>query len=155
MNILFVCTGNTCRSPMAAVIMEKLAIESGLDILIESAGLFAANGEKASDEAIEAVKKYGVDLNQHRSQPISDELIERSDLKITMTDAHKMLLQDVAMDKTVTVCELAGIDDEIEDPFGGDLDDYIQTADMLYIALTQIADKLLQIQENQSDDENE
>lgn len=154
MNILFVCTGNTCRSPMAAVIMEKLALESGLDVLIESAGIFAARGEKASSEAVEAVKKYGVDLTQHRAQQITNELIEKSDIIITMTDAHKMLLQDVAQDKTVTVCELAGIDDEIEDPYGGDLDDYIQTADMLYIALTQIADKLLEIQENQND-ENE
>ena len=115
---------------------------------------FAARGEKASSEAVEAVKKYGVDLTQHRAQQITNELIEKSDIIITMTDAHKMLLQDVAQDKTVTVCELAGIDDEIEDPYGGDLDDYIQTADMLYIALTQIADKLLEIQENQND-ENE
>jgi len=152
MNILFVCTGNTCRSPMAAAIMNKLAIENGLDVRIESAGLFAAEGEPASPEAIEALKKYDIDLSDHRSQQITPELIEKSDLIITMTEAHKLVLQDVAKEKTVTVCELAGLDDEIDDPFGGDLEDYIETADKLYIALTQISDKLEEIQNNQSDD---
>ena len=152
MNILFVCTGNTCRSPMAAAIMNKLAIENGLDVRIESAGLFAAEGEPASPEAIEALKKYDIDLSDHRSQQITPELIEKSDLIITMTEAHKFVLQDVAKEKTVTVCELAGLDDEIDDPFGGDLEDYIETADKLYIALTQISDKLEEIQNNQSDD---
>jgi len=152
MNILFVCTGNTCRSPMAAAIMNKLAVENGLDVRIESAGLFAAEGEPASPEAIEALKKYDIDLSDHRSQQITPELIEKSDLIITMTEAHKLVLQDVAKEKTVTVCELAGLDDEIDDPFGGDLEDYIETADKLYIALTQISDKLEEIQNNQSDD---
>lgn len=152
MNILFVCTGNTCRSPMAAAIMNKLAIENGLDVRIESAGLFAAEGEPASPEAIEALKKYDIDLSNHRSQQITPELIEKSDLIITMTEAHKFVLQDVAKEKTVTVCELAGLDDEIDDPFGGDLEDYIETADKLYIALTQLSDKLEEIQNNQSDD---
>lgn len=152
MNILFVCTGNTCRSPMAAAIMNKLAVENGLDVRIESAGLFAAEGEPASPEAIEALKKYDIDLSDHRSQQITPELIEKSDLIITMTEAHKFVLQDVAKEKTVTVCELAGLDDEIDDPFGGDLEDYIETADKLYIALTQLSDKLEEIQNNQSDD---
>ena len=158
MNILFVCTGNTCRSPMAAAIMDKLAQENGLDVRIESAGLFAAEGEPASEEAIEALKKYDIDLSEQRSQQITTELIEKSDIIITMTDAHKFILQDVAKEKTVTVCELAGIDDEIDDPFGGDPEDYIKTADKLYIALTQIADKLEQIQKNQeqqSDDKKD
>jgi protein-tyrosine-phosphatase len=137
---------------MAAAIMNKLAIENGLDVRIESAGLFAAEGEPASPEAIEALKKYDIDLSDHRSQQITPELIEKSDLIITMTEAHKLVLQDVAKEKTVTVCELAGLDDEIDDPFGGDLEDYIETADKLYIALTQISDKLEEIQNNQSDD---
>lgn len=154
MNILFVCTGNTCRSPMAAVIMESLAIESNLDILIESAGLFAANGENASVEAIEAVKKYGLDLKNHKSQQITPELIEKSDLIIAMTEGHKMLLSQMAPEKTCTVCELADLEGDIEDPYGGDLEDYERVCDSLYIALTQIADKLLEIQENQEETKN-
>lgn len=148
MNILFVCTANTCRSPMASVIMEQLAIENGLDIRIESCGLFTQGGEKASDEAIEAVKKYDLDLTFHISQPITQELVDKSDLIITMTNAQKMVLLDTAGEKTRTVCELADIEGEIHDPFGGDLEEYQETCDELYIALTQIANKLTQIQEN-------
>ncbi len=153
MNILFVCTGNTCRSPMAAYIMEKLAMEDGLDIKIESAGLFASDGETASQEAIEALKKYDIDLSVHKSQQITDELIKKSDLILTMTEAHKMVLQDVAAEKTCTICELADIDGEIDDPFGGDLEEYEETADCLYIALSQIENKLIQIQENSKDEQ--
>ena len=75
MNILFGCTGNTCRSPMAAGLMNKIAIEEDLDVRIESAGLFAAEGSPASDEAIEAMKKYDVDLSDHRAKQITPELI--------------------------------------------------------------------------------
>ena len=153
MNILFVCTGNTCRSPMAAGIMEKLAEENGLLARIESAGLFATDAESATAEAIEALKKYDVDLSEHKSQQITPELIEKSDLIITMTEAHKLLLQDLAKEKTCTVCELGDLDGEIEDPFGGDVIEYIETADRLFIALTQICDKLLEIQENQQSGE--
>lgn len=135
---------------MAAGIFDKLAIENDLDVRIESAGLFAREGEPATPEAVEAVKKYDVDLSGHSSKQLTQELIDKSDLIITMTEAHKLVLQDSAKEKTVTVCELAGIDDEIEDPYGGDLEDYIKTADKLYVALTQIADKLEQIQKNNS-----
>ena len=151
MNILFICTGNTCRSPMAAGIFDKLAVENELDVRIESAGLFAHEGDPATPEAVEAVEKYDVDLSGHRAKQLTQELIDKSDLIITMTEAHKLVLQESAKEKTVTVCELAGIDGEIEDPFGGDLEDYIKTADKLYIALSQIADKIEQIQKNGND----
>ncbi len=152
MNLLFVCTGNTCRSPMAAAIMNKLANEDNLDVRIESAGMFATDGEKATPEAIEAIKKYDIDLDAHLSQQITPELIEKSDLIITMTEAHKMVLQDVAKEKAFTLGELSGVGGDIEDPFGGDVEDYTEVADKLYIALSQLSNKLKEIQEN-SDDE--
>ena len=152
MNILFVCTGNTCRSPMAAGIMEKLCEENDLDVNIKSAGIFAQEGAPATPEAVEAVKKYDIDISSHKAQPITQELIDKSDLILTMTEAHKMLLQGLAKDKTCTICELADIDSEIEDPFGGDLADYKKTADDLYIALSQIADKLYMIEQNKKED---
>ena len=149
MNLLFVCTGNTCRSPMAAAIMNKLCQESNLDVRIESAGMFATDGEKASDEAVEAIKKYDIDLSDHISQQITPDLIEKSDMIITMTEAHKMVLEDMAREKTCTLCELADISGDIDDPFGGDVEDYIEVADKLYIALTQLCNKLEEIQRNQ------
>jgi len=154
MNILFVCTGNTCRSPMAAAIMNKLALDDGLDIRIESAGLFAEDGQPATDEAIKALKKYDIDLSYHKSQPVTEELIKKSDLIITMTEAHKMLLENLAGDKTYTICDLAELDGEIDDPFGGDDEEYEKTADKLYIALAQIENKLFEVllEENKNDE---
>lgn len=142
MNILFVCTGNTCRSPMAAGLMNKIAIEEDLDVRIESAGLFAAEGSPASDEAIEAMKKYDVDLSDHRAKQITPELIEKSDVILTMTAAQKMLLAEVAADKTYTLCEYAGTEGDIADPFGGDLEEYEEVAQMIYFALQSISEKL-------------
>ena len=131
---------------MAAAIMDKLAAENNLDVRIESAGMFATDGEKATPEAIEAIRKYEIDLGSHLSQQITPELIEKSDLIVTMTEAHKMVLQDMAKEKTCTLCELADISGDIDDPFGGDVEDYIEVADKLYIALTQLCNKLEEIE---------
>ncbi len=133
---------------MAAAIMDKLATENNIDVRIESAGMFATDGEKATPEAIEAIRKYEIDLESHLSQQITPELIEKSDLIITMTEAHKMVLQDMAKEKTCTLCELADISGDIEDPYGGDVEDYTEVADKLYIALTQLCNKLEEIQNN-------
>lgn len=142
MNILFVCTGNTCRSPMAAGIMNQIAMARNLDVRIESAGIFAQEGEPASTEAILAVKKYGVDLLGHHAQPINTELIEKSDLILTMTAAHKMVFDQTAPEKTFTLCEFAGVEGDIADPFGGDVEEYEACAEQIYSALERAADRI-------------
>lgn len=142
MNILFVCTGNTCRSPMAAGMMNKIAVERDLDVRIESGGLFANEGENASSEAIIVMLEYGVDLTGHHAQVINEELIEKSDLILTMTPAHKMVFNDIAANKTYTLCEYAELDYDIEDPFGGSVDDYRRTAQQIEKAVMKIADKI-------------
>lgn len=142
MNILFVCTGNTCRSPMAASLMNKIAQDEGLDIRIESAGIFAEEGSPASTEAIVTMKKYDIDLLGHHAQQINSELIEKSDIILTMTQGQKMLFGDVSANKVYTVCEYAGVEGDIDDPFGGDVEEYEEVAQMLYLALQAIAEKL-------------
>lgn len=142
MNILFVCTGNTCRSAMAAALFNKIATEKNLDVRIESAGLFAHDGEPASNEAIIAMKKYGIDLLGHHAQGINTELIEKSDLILTMTAAHKMVLEPSAAGKVFTLCEYAGIDSDIDDPYGGDVSEYEECAEKLNSALEKVAEKL-------------
>lgn len=142
MNILFICTGNTCRSPMAAALFNKIAVERGLDVRIESAGLFANEGEPASTEAVIAVKEYGIDLLGHHAQPINSELLEKSDLILTMTAAHKMVIEPSALGKTYTLSEYAGFDGDIADPFGGDVTDYVECAKQLYASLERMADKI-------------
>ncbi|MGN0162214.1 MAG: low molecular weight protein arginine phosphatase [Candidatus Ornithomonoglobus sp.] len=142
MKILFVCTGNTCRSAMAAAMMNDIAVKNDLNVLIDSAGVFAGIGEKASDEAIQAMKKRGIDLTGHRTKPLTDELINMADIILTMTKAHKQLILNYAPDKIKTLLEYAGDDGDISDPFGGDLEEYEETAAQIYDALVDIAEKL-------------
>ena len=142
MNILFVCTGNTCRSPMAAYMFDRIATEMGIDVRVESAGVFATEGEGSSSEAIIVMKKYGVDMLSHHSQPINTELLEKSDLILTMTEGHKMLLSEYAGDKTYTLSEYEGEEGDIPDPFGGDVEEYEECAERLNVLLKKLAEKL-------------
>ena len=81
MNILFVCTGNTCRSPMAEGITRALAAEQHKDVTTVSAGLFAAYGAKPTEQAVEAVRSIA-DISDHESRPLTMELVNAADLII-------------------------------------------------------------------------
>lgn len=140
--ILFVCTGNTCRSAMAAALMADIAEKNDLDILVDSAGVFASIGECAADNAIKAMKKYDIDLSLHRTKPLTEELIAMADIILVMTEAHKMLIEGMAGDKAFTLMEYAGDEGDISDPYGGDIEEYEEVAEEIYDALVDIAEKL-------------
>ncbi|WCK54359.1 low molecular weight protein arginine phosphatase [Aneurinibacillus sp. Ricciae_BoGa-3] len=88
MRILFVCTGNTCRSPMAEKLLRKMAAERGMDIEVKSAGLFASPGSAASPQAVHVLGKRGI-TESHQSQPATSELLDWADLILTMTESHR------------------------------------------------------------------
>lgn len=142
MNILFVCTGNTCRSPMAAALFNKIAVEKNLDVRIESAGICAQNGAPASSGAISAMEKYGIDLSEHRAKCITRELLEECDLILTMTESHKQALLPYAEGRVQTLCEFAEEKGEIPDPYGGNNEIYERCAAKIEAVLLKAAEKI-------------
>ena len=130
--VLFVCTGNTCRSPMAEAIARHLSTDSGVSI--GSAGVATQDGLPATPEAVEALRALGVNPGEHRSRQLTPQLVADADEIVCMTPAH--LEQVVAMDPDARG-KVTTLDEQpIPDPIGGPLELYIDTARTL-LALIQ------------------
>ena len=125
--ILFVCTGNTCRSPLAEGIFRKLLAdrldcspeelpERGYTII--SAGLAATNGSPAAPESVEVARRYGVDLESHSSRPLTDDLLAQTDRVYTMTHSHRDSILFAQPDAADRVSLLSRDERDISDPIG-------------------------------------
>lgn len=138
MTVLFVCTGNTCRSPMAAALFKRLIRERGrADIRVESAGL-AADGSPATAQAAAVMAEWGEDLSGHRSQQVTAELLEEADVICVMTPSHRQFLTGIGLPAEKITVPVP----PIPDPFGGDEDEYRRTRDALQKAAEALLDKL-------------
>lgn len=156
MTILFVCTGNTCRSAMGAAIMKRLLEERGIRedaVAVKSAGIYAVDGAPASKNAVEAAAAYGADLAMHKAVRLNEEMIKTADLVLTMTGAHKsQILKMIPKEeeKVFTLKEYAGMTDNgktegdmnIADPYGGDIDEYRKCAQEIVLALQGIVERI-------------
>lgn len=136
---LFVCTGNTCRSPIAAALARKLLAarvgcrvgelgKRGLEVV--SAGLFAGGGARASREAVEAARRRGGDLSGHRSQKVTRELIRSADMVFCMTELHVAEVCRLAPAAGKRARRLSEKGD-IPDPIGGGAATYARIADRI------------------------
>ena len=135
MHIVFICTGNTCRSPMAQGLFQKLLAERGIDsITCDSAGLFAAEGEPAALNAVIAAEELGADLSQHRSKTLPPELLQTTDLFVVMMPNHAGVLKSTGVPEE-RIRVLGG---GIGDPYGGDIELYRASRDQIYNALQQL-----------------
>lgn len=135
--IVFVCTGNTCRSPMAEGIAKKEAAAKGYDLEISSGGtnLDPLDSCSANLNAIVIMSGHGIKIADHKPQAMSAEAAQNADLILTMTDSHKknvLKLFPEAESYTFTLIEyVTGKPGNISDPWGMDLSEYAKTADQL------------------------
>ena len=141
--MVFICTANVCRSPMAEKLFEDALAKSSTKkkIHVLSAGLTAANGDKASENSCEAVKEIGLDLTDHRSSAVTRTTLQNASAIFCMTESHRVLIHmyfELPDDAPVYLMRefIEDTEDkELPDPFGQSLEVYRHCRDKMMEAL--------------------
>lgn len=143
-SIVFVCTGNICRSPMAMAIASGVAKQRGLDIRLASAGTAAFDGNRAAEGARKTLAEIGLDLTEHEAQQISAPLLREADLIVAATAGHKAFLQQLdpaIAHKVKSFDDLTGLGDLADPLYGGD-DEFREVRDTLVTGMPRVLDAL-------------
>ena len=135
--ILFVCTGNTCRSPMAEVIFNSLAEQSNLDWRAESAGVAAVGDRPASPNAVQAVAEIGLDLSAHRTRFLPSVDLNEYSLFVGLGEEHADILRSLGipanmvrvLHRAPNTADIYDLRMDIVDPYGGDINAYRKCRD--------------------------
>lgn len=148
MRLLFVCTGNTCRSAIAEALARKIIIERGLsDVEVQSAGTSAWDGAPASDGALLVGMERGLDLSQHRAQTLTRDLVNGADLVLAMGPHHLERIEALGgAGRSHLITGFASYGSSarpVTDPIGGELDVYRATVDELEREVRLVFDRLL------------
>lgn len=143
MKIMFVCTGNTCRSPMAhAFMLDMLAKYNVDDVEVDSAGLYCEEGAPISEYSKKALEHYDIEFS-HESKPLTKEDIDTFDYIICMTASHKRALEDIVPKEKLFTMDDFTKKGDISDPYGQSLEVYLKTAEQIKSAISEIISKIL------------
>jgi protein-tyrosine-phosphatase len=146
--ILLVCTGNICRSPLAAALLQRALTDRGIEGMeVSSAGTGAWDGAPVSEGAYLVGLERGLDLSAHRARLLTRELVEEADLVLTMARHHRARVDELGGEGRVFVLgEYAGREGdeaEVSDPFGGDLEVYRDTCVELEALIEAAVDRIV------------
>ncbi len=147
-SIMFICTGNTCRSPMAAGYTEKLLKERGIKhIEVKTAGVMTVSGLLPTQETVLLLEEVGVDIQKHRSTPLTPDMIKKTDYILGFTPFHvqsAIRMSEDARGKTFLLKEFVGGDPRrarIQDPMGCTLEVYRRVFNEIMKACEKLLDK--------------
>jgi len=156
--VIFVCTGNTCRSSMAQALAENVLqqMDTGkLEIEIASAGTTALPGMPAAENAIKVLSSMGIDLKGHSSSLLTPEDVQGADLVLTMTGTHRRQVRSMVSEgeeKVFTLAEYAGVGADVPDPIGGPEETYSACAQEIQIMVKQALKEFLNRQKKDKPD---
>ena len=148
--ILFVCTGNLCRSPMAMGLLRQRLAEEGLGQRhqITSSGVWAVEGRPASENAVTVMAERGIDISDHVARTITAGDVAEAELILVMSQEHKQMIHNTWPQyewKIYRLSEMVGKRKDVQDPYGGPIEEYRACADILQAYIDQGFKRILEL----------